>query len=518
MKIILLFALLMLSVSAAYSQLKIGSNPSQINKSSILELESTRQGLLLPRVPVSNLTVAPLNTAPDGMIIYVTDSSSLFIRKNNTWQQMSADSINNTGNWNVKGNAGLDSAVNFLGTTNLQPVILKSNNIERLRITGSGEIKIAAGTIPTGTNQVQVLVIDPVTGTLLQRNVTAAAFSNAIVSLNGLRDSVQTFAVDSAVSTDFTITSATGKHTFNIPSQDGNAAVSRGLLTHSDWLRFDSAAKAVILHTLFSNTPDANGISISNNQLTLHAADATNPGGVSTAAQTFGGDKTFQNNVAITQNATVTGNLILTTIPVAAPTDSNYILIRKSNGVIAIKTLNVNALKQLVTGTDSGTVKDINIDSSSASQTVINVPDASKTVRGVVNIHSGQIFGGYKNFRDSLGIGIASGTAANSTFQINGSIATNLTKISSSYSVTVSDNTILADATGSAITITLPAPGTINGRIYTIKKIGSGGIDNAVTISPSSGTIDGGASFVIYNDWTFVTVQTDGTNWYVIKN
>lgn len=76
MKHLLLAAVLLLLGSAVSAQLKVGSNPSQINRSSILELESTRQGLLLPRIPGSNLTAAPLNAAPDGMIIYVTDSAA----------------------------------------------------------------------------------------------------------------------------------------------------------------------------------------------------------------------------------------------------------------------------------------------------------------------------------------------------------------------------------------------------------------------------------------------------------
>jgi hypothetical protein len=517
MKKILLAGLLVSCAQFTFAQLKIGSNPSQINKSSVLELESTRQGLLLPRIPGANLTASPLNTAPDGMIIYVTDSASLFIRKNALWQRMSADSVANSLNWNITGNAGLDSTKNFLGTTDAQPLILKTNNTEALRITGAGNLKVAPTTIPTGSNQVQVMVIDPTTGTLLQRTISAAAFDNAIVSLNGLRDSVQTFKTDSAATTDFTITSAAGVHTFNIPTQTGTGVTSRGLLSYKDWLRFDSSARAQILHTMFSTVPDSAGLTISGGALVLHAADATHPGAVDTSAQSFGGNKTFQGSITTAQSATVNGNLVLTNTPAALATDSANLLIRESNGTVVQKNLSLSAFKQIVTGTDSGTVKDVHIDSSSATQTIIDVPNASATVRGVVTINSGQVFGGYKNFKDSLAVGLAPGATSNSTLQVNGSISSNLTKVSSSYLVTATDNTILADATGGAITITLPSPGTIAGRIYTIKKIGSGGIDNALTITPTSGTIDGGSNYIIYNDWTFVCLQTDGTNWYVIK-
>ncbi|MEC5142889.1 hypothetical protein [Chitinophaga sp. 212800010-3] len=509
--------LLLLGSSTAFAQLKVGSNPSQINKSSILELESTRQGLLLPRIPGANLTTAPLNGAPDGMIIYVTDSSSLFIRKNGLWQKMSVDSVANNGNWNTAGNAGLDSNKNFIGTTDQQALVFKTGNAERMRLTANGNIKMAASTIPAGTNQVQVLVIDPATGILLQRTMAASAFNNAIVSLNGLRDSVQTFVADSLAGKDFTISSTNGVHTFNIPTQTGNGATSRGLLSYGDWLRFDSSARFQILHTLFSATPDANGITINNGTLTLHAADATNPGAVSAADQTFGGNKTFQNNVHVVQNATIDGNVILSTIGAAAAADSNNVLIRRADGTLVKKLLDNNAFKTLITGKSPGAANDINIDSSSVSQTVINIPDASTTVRGVINLVSGQTFAGYKSFRDSLAVGVAEGTKGNSSFQVVGSIATNLTKVTSSYTATAADNTILADATSGALTITLPAPGTIAGRMYTIKKIGTGGIDNQLTITASGGTIDGSANYIIYNDWTFVTLQTDGTNWFVIK-
>lgn len=412
MKNIALAVVLLLSSAIASAQLKVGSNPSQINKSSILELESERQGLLLPRIPGGNLTTAPLNTAPDGMIIYVTDSSSLFIRKNNLWQRMSVDSVGNSNNWNTQGNAGLDSAINFLGTLNQQALIFKTNNAERLRLTAGGSINVAPGTIAQGTDQVQVLVIDPTTGTLLQRTMAASAFSNAIVSLNGLRDSVQVFAIDSTNTVDVAINSAAGTHTFNVPTQNGNGVTSRGLLSLSDWTRFDSAARFRILNTGFATVTNANGISINADSIKLHPADATNPGGVSVTTQTFGG---------------------------------------------------------------------------------------------------------FKNFRDSLTVGLAQGTAPTSTFQVNGSIATNITNTAVNYAATAADNTILANASTGAITITLPSPSGLGGRMYTIKKIGTGGIDNAITITPTSGTIDGGSNYIIYNDWTFVTLQTDGTNWYVIK-
>ena len=132
-----------------------------------------------------------------------------------------------------------------------------------------------------------------------------------------------------------------------------------------------------------------------------------------------------------------------------------------------------------------------------------------------------QTFAGTKNFQDSVNAAktILVGTAgsANSTVQVAGSLSMAIKSVTGNYTVTGADNTILANTTTAAIIITLPDPASFAGRIYTIKKIGTGGIDKELTISPLAGTIDGGASYIIYNDWTYVSLQTDGSNWYVIK-
>jgi uncharacterized protein with beta-barrel porin domain len=101
--------------------------------------------------------------------------------------------------------------------------------------------------------------------------------------------------------------------------------------------------------------------------------------------------------------------------------------------------------------------------------------------------------------------------------QVEGSLSMTIKTVTSNYTITGADNTILANTTSGALTVMLPATSGISGRIYTIKKIGTGGLDNSLTISPGSATIDGGSSYTIYNDWTYVTLQTDGASWFVIK-
>lgn len=415
---------MLFSITSLKAQLKIGSNPSTINKSSILELESDRQGLLLTRLADTSLINAITPAPPAGMIIYLskTPNSGLYLRTaGNYWQQISGVGQDST-YWRITGNGGTDSTKDFLGTTNAQALSIRANNIEAIHITQNGDLKLP--NVQTTTDSLQVLVIDPTNGNIVKRrSLSTAAFENAIRYLGGLKNEGITLNADSSATSSafgFTSNATDSTISLNVPLVNATTKTA-GFLSYTDYARFDSAAKAAAVNwtAAFNHTtPNAVGMDISNSThtITLHAASATSPGIVSDSTQAFGGNKTFSDSLT--------------------------------------------ASKTLVVGTSS---------------------------------------------------------AGTSTFQVNGSLATNITTVTSSYTVLNTDNTILADATAAAISITLPSPTSIAGRIYTIKKVGSGGIDKAVTITPISGTIDGGSSYIIYNDWSFVTLQTDGTNWYIIK-
>ena len=251
-------------------------------------------------------------------------------------------------------------------------------------------------------------------------------------------------------------------------------------------------------------------------QIILHPADATNPGIVTAGTQTFGGNKTFK------------GTLTLDSVANNSSVDSVLVI---SNGLVqkrqvsaaafgnAIRSINGNRdTAQVFSFKNTGT--DLTVSTNNADSVFLNVPDAGTTARGVVTTAT-QTFAGTKNFQDSVtaakSVLVGSTGSANSTVQVAGSMALAIKSVTSSYTATGADNTILANTTSGAIVITLPDPASFAGRIYTIKKIGTGGIDNQLTITPAAGTIDGGASYIIYNDWTYVSLQTDGSNWYVIK-
>jgi len=431
--------------STANAQMKVGDKPYSINKASVLELESDRQGLLLPRVQPAMLTAVPLNAAPDGMIVVVEDAAHLnqvlYLRKNGAWIKL-ATLDESALNWNRAGNA-VNDATDFIGSTNSAAVIVKTNNVEAMRVAADGRVGIgnAAPTekldvtgntkvsgsvtansldiannvnlhnVAASTTLVEVLVIDQATGAVNRRTMSAAAFNTVVSSFNGSSVAAQTLVTGSG-GTDLNVATntTTGEHTINIPT--AGTGITRGLLSLADWEKLRDSQKQIVAG-VFSTAADAKGLSIGgtdNNEIILHAADATNPGGVSTATQAFGGDKNFAANVTV-------GNA----------------------------------------------------------------------------------------------------TTGNSTLNVDGSVAMAIKTVNTTgYLLTDKDNTILANATASALVLNLPAAAV--GRMYTIKKIGTGGIDHDVTVTPNgTALIEGGANFVIYNDWTFITIQSDGTNWYIIR-
>jgi hypothetical protein len=540
LKPLVVLALILGSGLLAKAQLKVGDNPTNIQKSSILELESTRQGLLLPRL-ADTVAINAL-TPPDGMIIYLNTDKSLRLRSNGSWKKI-ADFSEATSNWSLNGNSGTNPATQFIGTADGQPLIMRTDNTERLRIDAAGNVGIGTNNptaklnvdgsvklqnLAAGTSELEVLVL-AADGSVYKRTMASSAFENAIKAINGIQ--TQTLRITAAANTSTDTVAienraADSTIALYLPVQNGSA-VSKpyGFLTYTDWQKIQSAIQTITIGAVASAS-NVNGASIivdsTSRQIVLHPADATNPGIVTTGTQTFGGDKTFNNN------ATVKGTLTLNTVANNSNADSVLVI---SNGLVekrqvsasafgnAIRSINGNRdTAQGFAFRNSGT--DLTVSTNNDDSIYLNVPDAAAGARGVVST-TRQNFAGTKTFQDSVvankAILIGSTGNANSTVQVEGSISMAIKSIAANYTVTAADNTILANTSLAAIVLTLPNPATFAGRIYTIKKIGTGGIDNQLTITPAAGTIDGGSNYVIYNDWTYVTMQTDGSNWYIIK-
>jgi hypothetical protein len=105
-----------------------------------------------------------------------------------------------------------------------------------------------------------------------------------------------------------------------------------------------------------------------------------------------------------------------------------------------------------------------------------------------------------------VGVNMA-GTVANSTFQVTGSVATNIATTNAAYTLTELNHTVIVTAN---VAITLPAANTCVGRIYIVKKTVNGNttISNYITSTGASSTnLSAGV----------LQLQSDGTNWQQIN-
>lgn len=103
----------------------------------------------------------------------------------------------------------------------------------------------------------------------------------------------------------------------------------------------------------------------------------------------------------------------------------------------------------------------------------------------------------------------------NSTLDVAGSMALPVTEVQLvNYTVLDLDHTIL---TGNPITITLPDPVGIDGRVYVIKRVGD--TDTTTVVSAGSGAgadIDGVTSQTLVGAWKYMRFQSTGATWIII--
>ncbi len=140
------------------SQVKIGDNATTINSASLLELETTNKGFVLPRVSLtSTSSSSPLASGLlTGTIVYNTNSSitggsgiGIYYWDGSKWNYLANTTI--TGNyWSITGNSGTTPASNFIGTTDAKDFVAKTNNTERMRIMGAASGSSQAGWVGMG--------------------------------------------------------------------------------------------------------------------------------------------------------------------------------------------------------------------------------------------------------------------------------------------------------------------------------------------------------------------------------
>jgi cysteine-rich repeat protein len=94
--------------------------------SSILDVSSTKKGLLIPRV--ANNEMQNIISPANGLLVYNTDSACFAYRNATAWVFLKGNGTASN-DWSTIGNAGTDANTHFIGTTDDVNLIFKRNNI-----------------------------------------------------------------------------------------------------------------------------------------------------------------------------------------------------------------------------------------------------------------------------------------------------------------------------------------------------------------------------------------------------
>lgn len=142
-KVLFLFAFLLLTIFVQAQNVAINSTGTTANASAMLDVSSTNSGVLIPRLALTGTTSAAPVTAPaTSLVVYNTATVSdvtpgFYFWNGSAWVRFLTGASNA---WDLTGNAGINPATNFIGTTDAQPWIVRTNNTERVRILSGGNI------------------------------------------------------------------------------------------------------------------------------------------------------------------------------------------------------------------------------------------------------------------------------------------------------------------------------------------------------------------------------------------
>ncbi len=122
------------------------------NASAGLDVDFANKGLLVPRMALTATNSATPVTAPaTSLLVYNTAtagagttavSPGYYYWNGTAWVRI----VNDGSDWRILGNAGTNAAVNFIGTTDAIDFVVRTSNLERLRVTAAGNVGIGTST------------------------------------------------------------------------------------------------------------------------------------------------------------------------------------------------------------------------------------------------------------------------------------------------------------------------------------------------------------------------------------
>ena len=150
LKKILFSTALLLSVASLKAQnVGINATGTTPNQSAGLDIDFSDKGLLIPRIALTSTTdVMTIASPATSSLVYNTNTAitsgsgaGYYYFDGTKWVRL-FDSNLPIRAWELLGNANTNPTTNFLGTTDNQPLVFRTNNTEKVRILANGNVGI----------------------------------------------------------------------------------------------------------------------------------------------------------------------------------------------------------------------------------------------------------------------------------------------------------------------------------------------------------------------------------------
>jgi|GEM_PF-1406848 len=129
-------------ILSARAQGNVGIGTTAPDASALLDLTSLSRGLLVPRLTEAQKWLVP--SPATGLLIYETDNATIapyagqtptfWYYNGTTWVPFLS------GGWLLFGNSGTSASTNFIGTTDSVDWVIRTNNIEHMRVYAGGNV------------------------------------------------------------------------------------------------------------------------------------------------------------------------------------------------------------------------------------------------------------------------------------------------------------------------------------------------------------------------------------------
>ncbi len=143
---LLFVVIVLINFTSIAQNVAINATGAIPNASAMLDISASNRGLLIPRVALSQTSLAtPITTPATSLLVYNTAnindvSPGYYYWNGSQWVRFFTGSQSD--DWTLLGNAGTNPSTNFLGTTDAQDLVFRTANTEKMRVESGGNVGI----------------------------------------------------------------------------------------------------------------------------------------------------------------------------------------------------------------------------------------------------------------------------------------------------------------------------------------------------------------------------------------